>query len=235
MLKMPDSSYYIRPGEITLKLDPKETCLIVLDMQKGFGAPDGSFGRFDPNYTEAVQKVVPVIRTAIDYCHKAGIPVMYSQQTHVLEFFKSGLHAFVGRELEAFREAGIRICVKGTEDTEILDDLMPGEKDYVLEKNKGSFFYMTWLELWLRYFHTKTLLITGCATGSCVFYTTQDAYARDLDVIIVEDGVNDPVPYIHDTIIELIDRRFGRVIAWKNIQDVLDRFPDSVTIPGAKP
>ena len=232
---MADSSYSIRPGEITLKLNPKETCLIVVDMQKGFGAPDGCFGRFDPEYPKTVQKVVPTIRTAIDYCHKVGIPVVYTKQTHVPEFFAAGLHAFVGRELVAIREAGIRICLKGTTDTDILDELEPTDKDYVFEKNKASSFYMTWLELWLRYFHTKTLLITGCNTGYCIIHTTQDAFARDLDVIVVEDGVNDPVPQIHNTLLELIDRRFGRVLAWKDIQTTLDKFPEEAKIAGAKP
>lgn len=229
------NSYSVRPGKIDLKLNPKETALIVIDMQNGFGAPEGSFGRFDPEYPKTVQKVVPTIRKAIDYCHQEGIPVLYTRQTHVIEFFKAGLHAFVGRELAAFREAGVQICVKGTDDTEILDELKPIEKDYVFEKNKASSFYMTWLELWLRYFHTKTLLITGCNTGYCVIHTTQDAAARDLDVIIVEDGVNDPVPYIHETVLELIDRRFGRVLTWENIQNVLDKFPEEVKISGSKP
>jgi nicotinamidase-related amidase len=228
-------SYSQRPGEITLKLNPKETCLIVIDMQKGFGAPNGSFGRFDPEYPKMIQKVVPTIRTAVDYCHQAGIPVCYTKQTHVIEFFAAGLHAFSGRELTAIREAGVRICVKGTEDTDILDELKPAEKDYVFEKNKASSFYMTWLELWLRYFHTKTLLITGCNTGYCVIHTVQDAFARDLDVIVVEDGVNDPIPYIHGALLELIDRRFGRVLPWKTIQGVLGKFPEAVKISGAKP
>lgn len=232
---MADSSYSIRPGEITLKLNPKETCLLVIDMQKGFGAPNGSFGRFNPEWPLTVQKVVPAIRTAIDYCHKAGIPVVYTRQIHVPEFFDAGLHAFVGRRLAAVREAGVKICLKGTEDTEILDELKPSDKDYVIEKNKASAFYLTWLELWLRYFHTKTVLITGCNTGYCIIHTTQDAFARDLDVIVMEDGVNDPSPNIHETILELIDGRFGRVLAWKDIQTILDGFPDEVKIAGAKP
>ncbi len=182
-----------------------------------------------------IQKVVPTIRMAVDYCHRVGIPVCYTKQTHVPEFFAAGLHAFTGREHTAIREAGVRICVKGTEDTEILDELKPTEKDYVFEKNKASSFYMTWLDLWLRYFHTKTLLVTGCNTGYCVIHTVQDAFARDLDVIVVEDGVNDPIPYIHETLLELIDRRFGRVLTWNTIQSVLDKYPEAVKIPGAKP
>jgi len=232
---MEKSSYSQRPGEVTLKIDPKEACLLVIDMQKGFGAPKGSFGRFDPEYPKTVQKVVPTIRAAIDYCHKVGIPVAYTKQTHVPEFFTANLHAFAGRELVAIREAGVRICMKGTEDTDVLDELKPTDKDYVFEKNKASSFYMTWLDLWLRYFHTRKLLITGCNTGYCIIHTVQDAFARDFDVIVVEDGVNDPVPYIHETVLELIDRRFGRVLPWKDIQTVLSRFPEEVKIPGTKP
>ena len=228
-------SYSQRPGEVTLNINPKEACLLVIDMQKGFVASDGSFGRFDPEYPKPVQKVVPVIRGAIEYCRRVGTPVVYTKQTHVPQFFAAGPYAYLGREIAAIRGAGFRPCMKGTEDAEILEELEVTEKDYVIEKNKASAFYMTWLDLWLRYFHTKTLLITGCETGYCVLHTTQDALARDLNVIVVEDGVSDPLPYVHDAVLQLIDMRFGRVLSWKNIQGALDKFPEGIRIPGAKP
>jgi nicotinamidase-related amidase len=228
------NSYAQRPGDVILKISPKETCLLVIDMQEGFVSSNGSFGKFDPEYPKPLQKLLPIIRHAIEYCRGIGIPVVYTKQTHVPQFFSTA-PTYLGREIAAIRGAGFRVCMKGTKDADILEELKTTEKDHVIEKNKASAFYMTWLDLWLRYFHTRTLLITGCETGYCVLHTVQDAVARDLNVIVVEDGVGDPLSYIQDAVLQLIDMRFGRVLSWKNIECALDRFPEEFRISGAKP
>jgi ureidoacrylate peracid hydrolase len=230
-----DPSYSTRPGGLILALNPAETVLLVIDMQKGFIDPNGSYGKFSPHYADSIRKLVPTVRTAIDYCHESAVQVVFSRQIHVPEFFAAGLHAFMGREKTAFEEAGLKLCLQGTSDVEIVEELTPETRDVVIDKNKASVFFNTWLDNYLKYFKTRTLLITGCVTGYCVLHSVYDAWARDFDVIVVEDAVGDPDARIHDAILEQIDRRFGRVLKWNEVERALAAFPDSWVIDGTRP
>ena len=227
---------YPRPGEITLKLDPKTTCLLVIDMQRGFIERDGFAARQGLEVGN-VRKTVPVIREAVDYCHRKGIPVFFTQQIHVPEAFDEKglpkLHQFIGRELAHAAEAeGYRLARKGTRDIEFIDALKPTERDYILPKNKPSAFYQTMFEIYLKYLKTKTILVTGCNTGYCVVSTNTEAWAREFDTITIEGGVGDTDPELNEALLELFDRRFGRVLTLKNVIDSLEAFPEPIKVQG---
>jgi len=223
------------PGAVTLRLDPTTTCLLIIDMQKDFVSTDGAFAKFNKEYVKLARKAIPIIQKASDFCRNKGIPVFYTKQIHVPEAFSAGLHSIFGREMSALRNAGIRFCIRGTEGTEIIDELKPKEKDYIVEKNKPSAFYNTWLELWLRYLRIRTILVTGVNTGYCVAHTVMDAWARDLDTIVIEDGIGDPFPFVHENLLALFDMRWGRVLKWESVEKALKSFPNSVELPGESP
>ena len=236
MVARPQAAKFPRPGEITLRLDPEATCLLVIDMQRGFVSEDGFVARqgFE---TGNVRKVVPVIREAIDYCHGKGIPVFFTQQVHVPEAFNEKglpkLHQFVGRELAHASEAeGYRLARRGTHDADFVEELKPTDSDYVITKNKPSAFYQTMFEVYLKYFKTKTILVTGCNTGYCVVSTNTEAWAREFDTITIEGGVGDTDPQLTEALLELFDRRFGRVLTLKNVMAALDAFPQPYIIHG---
>jgi len=70
-----------------------------------------------------------------------------------------------------------------------VEQLVPGEQDYFVLKPKHSGFYQTPLELLLKHFGTKRLILTGLSTNSCVLFTASDAYMRDLQLIVPRDCV----------------------------------------------
>lgn len=228
-------SPYPRPGEITLKLNPKTTCLLVIDMQNGYAHDKGTFGKAGRDIT-LIKKTIAPITSAVEYCREKEIPIFYTQQIYVPEFFDAHMHAFTGRELtKGLAKAGATyVCMKGTWDVEILDELKPTEKDYIIQKNKATAFYHTWFEMYLRYLKIRTIIVTGCNTGYCVLHTVLDSWARDFDTIIIEEGVGDHDPYIQDALLELFDRRFGRVLSLKYVIKALEKFPEELKISGAK-
>ncbi len=230
------SSSYPRPAEISLKLDPKKTCLLVIDMQKGFVDEDGFVARQGLNI-DGVKRTIPVIKQAVDYCHSKGIPVFYTQQIHVPEAFDERglpkLHQFIGRELAYASESeGYKLARRGTQDAEFTESIKPSDKDYILPKNKPSAFFQTMFEVYLKYLGIKTVLVTGCNTGYCVVSTLTDAWARDFDTITIEGGVGDPDTELTEALLELFDRRFGRVMTLKDVIQILDAFPQAGTIKG---
>ena len=72
---------------------------------------------------------------------------------------------------------------------EIAKALAPGDDDYFVVKPKHSGFYSTTLELLLGHLGTRRLIVTGVQTHICVLFTANDAYMRDLEILVPEDCV----------------------------------------------
>lgn len=106
----------------------------------------------------------------------ARVPVIYANDN--FGRWRSNLAAVI----ERCREPG---C-KGRE---LVERLPPGEEDYFVLKPKHSAFFSTTLDTLLRYLGTRTLVIGGFAADICVLFTANDAYMRDLRVVIPADGV----------------------------------------------
>src|SRR4030095_7365307 len=69
----------------------------------------------------------------------------------------------------------------------IAELLVPDEDDYFVLKPKHSGFFSTTLDLLLQHLGVRTLLIAGFAGNNCVFFTANDAYMRDYQLLIPAD------------------------------------------------
>jgi nicotinamidase-related amidase len=67
--------------------------------------------------------------------------------------------------------------------------LKPDEEDYFVLKPKQSAFYGTTLDALLRDLQTTTVVLTGIAGDNCVLFSANDAYMRDLRLLIPSDCV----------------------------------------------
>jgi len=70
-----------------------------------------------------------------------------------------------------------------------VEDLLPGPEDYFILKPKHSAFYQTPLELLLKHLGSERLILAGVSTNSCVMFTANDAYMRDLNLVVPQDCV----------------------------------------------
>ena len=71
----------------------------------------------------------------------------------------------------------------------IVAQLAPDPDDYFFLKPKHSGFYQTNLDILLNYLGVSTLILTGMAADICVLFTANDAYMRDLHLIVPPDCV----------------------------------------------
>jgi nicotinamidase-related amidase len=108
--------------------------------------------------------------------HRAGVPVVYANDN--FGRWRSDLSAVV----ERCRETG---CAGGP----LIELLRPGAEDYFVLKPKHSAFFSTTLDTLLRYLGTRTLVIGGFAADICVLFSANDAYMRDLRIVVPSDGV----------------------------------------------
>jgi nicotinamidase-related amidase len=164
---------------------PGATALIVIDVQKGevlagdHGVPIMAGG----------EERHARIRRVLAAARAAGVPPIFIQEVH-----KRSLVDF-GRELDG--EEGIH-CLEGDRATELADGIEPTGDEYLIRKRRYSAFFATELELVLRSYGARSLVLVGTLTDVCVHYTFVDAHQHDYHCRVVTDCVGGSSPAAHE-------------------------------------
>lgn len=202
-------------------INPKETALLVVDMQNGFCDPQGAMARAGLNYAPQ-NLIIPAVKDLAKVCRATGIRILWSMQKH----FPDDVTRDKRRTPSHLAKLGVYPCLKDTWDAELVDqlknDVMP--EDDVFEKHRSSCFYNTTLEVKLKMYGITTLIVCGVATNYCVESTIRDAYARDYDILVVEDCVATLWEDLHRATLRNVEMFYGTVMT-------LERLSGSIGVP----
>lgn len=202
----------------SLNIDPGETTLLVVDMQNGFCDPQGAMARAGVNYFPQ-NRIVPAVKELVSVCRRAGIRVAWSLQRHYPDDLTRKRHRIPSH----LTKLGVVPCLKDTWDSELVaqlkGDVLP--EDDVFEKHRSSCFYNTTLEVKLRMRGMTTLIVCGVATNYCVESTIRDAYARDYDIVVVEDCVATLWEDLHRATLRNVELFYGTVISLSALEERL--------------
>lgn len=145
---------------------------------------------------ERAAGIIPNIRRLLEHARGRGIPVIYANDSHLPKGDK---------EFQLWPEH----AVAGTWGAEVIDELKPGQGDYVIRKRRYSAFYSTDLDLLLRELDVDTLILTGLVTDICVQHTAADAFFRGYRVIIPRDCVETVTEERHEAALEYMKSTYG--------------------------
>jgi nicotinamidase-related amidase len=106
----------------------------------------------------------------------AGIPAVYVNDNF-------------GRWQSDFARLLAHCLDDGVRGQPLAEQLQPAPEDYFVLKPKHSGFYATTLEILLRYLKVTTVILTGLTGDNCVLFTANDAYMRDLHLVVPADCV----------------------------------------------
>ncbi len=206
---------------------PKQTVLIVVDMQKYQVQRDyavyKAMNKVTPGicdyFVEEVENVViPNLRKLIDFCHKVEIPVIYTKYSSFMpdgsdlkksnKFLNSFSKNLVGE---------VAFPYIGHHSSEIIDKLKPKVGDFVIQKNTSGTFMSTRLENVLRNMAIETVLITGVVTNFCVYATAQEAADYGFQSIIVENCCAAWSPEIHKSTLKSFGLLTGYVLSYEKV------------------
>jgi nicotinamidase-related amidase len=125
------------------------------------------------------QRIIPNLNRLVETARENKVPVIYSNDAHYPQ------------DVEVTRKWGNH-AIKGTKGAEVIPELNPTEKDYIVEKRTYSGFYETGLDPLLRSLYkgegAKTVILGGLHTNMCVRHTAADAFFRGYKIIVAEDG-----------------------------------------------
>jgi ureidoacrylate peracid hydrolase len=158
--------------ERQVRVDPKSTGIIVVDMLNEFCKPGGAMVL--PGY----EVLIPPQKKVIEAGRQAGCPIVFVVDTHrpnmrqEREFLKRTPH-----------------CLEGSWGAQVIEDLEPRPDDIYVVKRRYSAFFNTDLDLTLRDLQLNTLVVFGVVTNICVRSTVHDAFFLGYQVIVPEDCV----------------------------------------------
>lgn len=189
-----DSAPILNAAPEAIKLDPKQTALIIVDMQNAYVSSGGylDLAGFDVSTT---QPVIEQIKKAVDIAHQAGIQVIYFRNgwdQHYVEAGGAGSPNFhKSNALKTMRkqpELQGKLLAKGGWDYELVDELKPVTGDIVIDKPRYSGFFNTSLDSVLRARGIRNLLFTGIATNVCVESTLRDGFFLEYFGVLLDDA-----------------------------------------------
>ncbi len=190
---------------------PKETALVVIDMQYAFAHPDYGIGkvakergRFEVfKYLFAtLTPVVANIQRLQKVCRENGIEVM---------FVNTESYTTDGRDLSPNYKLRGYFYVAGSKDVQTLEEVKPVGGEIVFKKLSTCAFTSTNIDQVLKYMGITKLLATGIRTNYCVETFIRDARDRGYEVVLVEDCCTTLSEEFHRFSCEVIEDVFCKV------------------------
>jgi nicotinamidase-related amidase len=159
------------PYQDEIVLPPRESAVIVVDMQNDFVTEGGSL------VVPAATDTLPAIQRLLAAARTAGMRVAYTQDTHL-----DG-----DPEWEIWPEH----CRKDTWGWQIVDALAPQDGELVFQKSRYDGFYDTGLDHYLsRVWNIRHLVVVGTIASICVLHTAGSAGLRWFHVVAAADGMS---------------------------------------------
>jgi nicotinamidase-related amidase len=148
--------------------DKSPVALLLIDVINDFEFPGGE------RLFENALPMAPRLRDLAARARALGIPVVYVNDNF--------------GKWQSDKQELLRHCLEDdVRGRPFVEPLVPDEDDYFVLKPKHSGFYSTTLDTLLAYLQARTVILTGIAGNNCVLFTANDAFMRDLHVVIPSD------------------------------------------------
>ena len=183
--------------------------LVIIDMQVGFVAPTGAYARVGRPVRDAEGLPAGIDRLRNGF-RRAGLPRLYTAYRYRTDGadYPTHIHRVLPRAYAARAEP---VFVPGSAETEIIPELTPAPDEPVVYKNRYSGFHGTDLAARLAEARVRTVVLVGVLSHVCVDTTARDAFAHDLDVVVVRDAVAGVDERLHAAALQNLEETVGAV------------------------
>ncbi|MBI2987709.1 MAG: cysteine hydrolase [Deltaproteobacteria bacterium] len=196
------------PIEFKEKVMPQSCAVVLVDLQNDFCHPNGAWTKVaaDPDLSKRVES----IHSFLPEARAHGVPVLF------LRTIYNGWTISPPIE-EWWKKLGTGpTCIEGSWGAEFYQ-VVPEERDRVVNKYRASGFLETDLDLTLKAKEVRTLLLGGVGVWGGFFDTARDALAKNYYVFLLEDCIAGGKPQERSMLIELFRRYHSEVVTSRKI------------------
>ncbi|MGW7482103.1 cysteine hydrolase [Nonomuraea muscovyensis] len=196
-------------------LDPRTTALLVMDFQQGILASL-------PGLAD-VEALLSRVAGAIADLRAHGAAIAYVR----VGFTEADWAAIPPANKTFSFIGGHRLMHHEEPDSAFHDQLVPEPGDITVRKTRYGALSTTDLDRQLRDRGITTLVIAGLTTSGVVLSTVTDAADRDYQLYVLSDGVADPDPQAHHTLMTSVFPRLAHIIDTAELRSLLhESHPD---------
>ena len=200
--------------ELSERIDPAHTALLVVDVQNDFFHADGVFGQLGYDLS-AMDSTAGRIERVIGAAREAGLLIVFIRASYD--------EVVLGEPLaETFNRRGHADshCLEGGFGSDWYGSVRPTDapNEVVVTKHRFSGIWGTDLDLYLRSNGIRTVVITGMATSGCIDSTARDAFFLNYHLVFAEDCCADASPAQHQATMAVMDKVFGTVVDSETIE-----------------
>jgi nicotinamidase-related amidase len=192
--------------DLSHKLEPNHTALILVDLQRDFCHADGTMGRRGENLME-IQAAVTAAQHILEVARATGVLIVHLRAQYGTT---DASDTRIAAELQADSSD---CCVPGTWGAEFMTEVTPRSNEPVVVKHRFSGFVDTELEKLLRTNRISSLVVVGVATQCCVECTVRDGALRDYYVVVPRDAVaaRGRMRHLHNASLETMGLYFADI------------------------
>ncbi|HAL37505.1 MAG TPA: cysteine hydrolase [Polaromonas sp.] len=178
-------------GQPAWQIEPVDTALLVIDMQRDFCSPQGYAARAGLDVARLAEPITH-IRRLLDAARRAGMLVVHTREGHSPDLSDCTTEK-MRRSLQAGAPIGSagpmgRLLVRGEYGHDFIDALQPAAGEVVIDKPGYGAFYQTDLALVLSNRRISQLILCGVTTEVCVHSTLREAVDRGYACLTVADA-----------------------------------------------
>lgn len=215
-------------GEI--KIEPKKTALLVVDMQHVFitrpelvnptDEEKAEAIRWNPFYTKIEEVVVPNNQKLLSAFREKGMEVCFAK---IQCQKQNGTDRSLDQKATGYNEL---LLPPGTPSAEIVPELQPMEDEIVIIKTTDSVLTGSSLRLWLHNMGIDTVVVTGVLTDQCVSGTVRSLADESFKVWLIEDACMASTQQIQDNELEILNNIYCHVINTEELIDAIKQGRD---------
>jgi nicotinamidase-related amidase len=201
------------PNQLSEIVDPKNTLLLVWDMQN-----DQAGGSF--NKEALIRNALPLIATAA----RANIATVYTRQTPFLWKEEAATwirRAMIDQKVDHPSKLKAR-RIRGSFGWQIMEPFKPTDNDFFIDKRRPTMFIGNEFETIMQNRGATTVVMISCTTDGGVETTVRDGHNRGYLMVVVRDCVGTYTEDGHNAALKRMER-YADVVEAKELIDIWRR------------
>jgi biuret amidohydrolase len=205
----------VEADPFAFQLEPRQTALVVIDMQRDF-VERGGFGESLGNDVTRLQAIVPKVAALIALFRRKAWPIIHTRECHKPDLsdcppakrlrgdptLRIGDHGPLGR-----------VLIAGAPGAAIIEACAPAAGEIVIDKPGKGMFYATDMQGRLDALRVTHLVFAGVTTEVCVQTSMREANDRGFECLLVEDATESYFPAFKTAALEMIKAQ-GAIVGW---------------------